>query len=167
MTCERVWEVHRILEEEIFAYTQINMHHGKMQVWNRGVPRGVEALTRAAQQVTRGAIVWRGDARLPEAQQGEKILGIPVGQPGFVRAFFGTEVGGTRFAVRADSSREGSTISMVDLANFSQGVWDLSAFRVRSGAHWASLADCLRMVRQRHPSVADTTTRGLEDGAEH
>ena len=46
-----------------------------------------------------------------------KILGIRVGQPGFVRAFFGTEVGGTRFAVRADSSRGGSTISMVDLGH--------------------------------------------------
>ena len=38
--------------------------------------------TRAPQEVIRGA-VWRGDARLFEAQQGVKILGIPVGQPGF------------------------------------------------------------------------------------
>ena len=74
----------------------------------------MEALTRAAQEVKRGAIVWRGDARLPEAQQGVKILGIPVGQPGFVRAFLEQKSGGTRFAVRADSSHRGPTISMVD-----------------------------------------------------
>ena len=57
VTCapERVWEVHRILEEEIFAHTQIKMHYGKTQVWNRGgvTPRGVEALTRAAGGETR------------------------------------------------------------------------------------------------------------------
>ena len=36
VTCaaERVWEVHRILEEEIFAHTHIKMHYGKTQVWN-------------------------------------------------------------------------------------------------------------------------------------
>ena len=71
---------------------------GKTQVWNRGgvTPTGVEVLTRAAQQVKRGAIVWRGDAILLEAQQGLKILGIPVGQPGFVRRFLEErEVGGT------------------------------------------------------------------------
>ena len=41
----------------------------------------------------------------------------------------------------------------------------MSDSRVRSGAHWASWADCLRMVRQRHPSVADTMIRGLDTSA--
>ena len=41
-----------------------------------------------------------------------------------------------------------------------------SAARVRSGARWASWADCLRMVRQRHPIVADTMIEGLGTGAE-
>ena len=35
------------------------------------------------------------------------------------------------------------------------------AFRSREGAHWASWADCLPMVRERHPTVADTTVQGL------
>ena len=33
------------------------------------------------------AIVWRGDASLPLEQQGVKILGVPVGQPDYVRHF--------------------------------------------------------------------------------
>ena len=223
VTCapERVWEVHRILEEEIFAHTQIKMHYGKTQVWNRGgvTPRGVEALTRAAQEVKRGAIVWRGDARLPEAQQGVKILGIPVGQPGFVRTFLeqkseehvllfewipamedpqsawlilvmcaATRANFWLRGVQPDLTESFAEthdthvweclrqiLKIPDMGHsqaiaslpFSQGRLGLvSATRVRSGAHWASWADCLRMVRQRHPSVADTMIRGLEDGAE-
>ena len=50
---------------------------------------------------------------------------------------------------------------------FSQGGLGLvSASGIRSGAHWASSADCLRMVRQRHPSVAETMIQGLADGTE-
>ena len=37
-----------------------------------------------------------------------------------------------------------------------------SAVRGRASAQWASWADCLRMVRKRHPSVADTMVLGLE-----
>ena len=223
VTCapERVWEVHRILEEEIFAHTQIKMHYGKTQVWNRGqvTPRGVEALTRAAQQVKRGAIVWRGDTRLPEAQQGVKILGIPVGQPGFVMAFLeqksqehallferipavddpqsawlilvmcaatranfwlrGVQPDLTESFAETHDARvweclrqilkipdRGHSRAIASLPFPQGGLGLVSASRVRSGAHWASWADCLRMVRQRHPSVADTMIRGLDDGAE-
>ena len=47
---ERVLDVYKILEEEIFAHTHIRMHHGKTQVWNSGsvIPQGVETLTRVA-----------------------------------------------------------------------------------------------------------------------
>ena len=41
-----------------------------------------------------------------------------------------------------------------------------SAVRVRTGAHWASWADCLRMVRQRHLIVADTMNEGLGTSVE-
>ena len=86
---ERVLGVHRILEAEIFTHTQIRLHHGKTQVWNRGgvTPVGVEFLTRAAQAIRPEAFVCRGDSTLAEAEQEVKILGIPVGQPGFVRRF--------------------------------------------------------------------------------
>ena len=75
---ERVLEVHRILEAEILTHTQVRL------VWNRGgvTPVGVELLTRAAQAIRPEAIVWRGNSTLDEAEQGVKILGIPVGQPG-------------------------------------------------------------------------------------
>ena len=97
---ERVLEVHHILEAEIFTHTQIGLHHGKTPVWNRGVtPVGVEFLTRAAQAIRPEAIVWRGDSTLAEAEQGVKILGIPVGQPGFVRRVFGEEVRRTEILV--------------------------------------------------------------------
>ena len=59
---ERLLGVHRILEAEIFTHTQIRLHQGKKQVWNRGgvTPVGVEFLTRAAQAIRPEAIVWRG-----------------------------------------------------------------------------------------------------------
>ena len=36
-----------------------------------------------------------------------------------------------------------------------------AAFISREGAHWASWADCLPMVRERHTTVADTMVQGL------
>ena len=86
---ERVLDVYKILEGEIFAHTHIRMHHGKTQVWNRGsvIPHGVETSTRVAQLTRPGAVVWRGDYGLPPSQQGIKILGISVGQPEYVRQF--------------------------------------------------------------------------------
>ena len=47
-------------------------------------------------------------------------------------------------------------------------VWRLgltSARRTRRAAHWASWADCLRMVRQRHPDVAELMVTHLQHGA--
>ena len=49
------------------------------------MPNGIEELTRAARMLKPGAIVWKGDANLPVSQQGLKVLGIPIGQPAFVR----------------------------------------------------------------------------------
>ena len=79
---QRVLDIYKILGKEIFAHTPIRMHHGKTQVWNRVsvIPQERETLTRVA-ELTRGAVVWRGDDGLPFSEQGIKILGIPVGQP--------------------------------------------------------------------------------------
>ena len=59
------------------------------QVWNRGgvVPVGIEQLTRLARRVKPDAVVWRGDTDLPLSQQGIRVLGVPIGQPEFVRHF--------------------------------------------------------------------------------
>ena len=85
----RVFEVHRISEEELQNHAQISLQHGKTQVWNRaGVPpHGIDILTRVARRVNPEAIVWRGHASLPRGQQGVKILGVPDGQPEFVHNF--------------------------------------------------------------------------------
>ena len=40
-----------------------------------------------------------------------------------------------------------------------------SAVRVRPAAHWASWADSLRMIRQRHPLIARLITAGLEENS--
>ena len=78
----------KILGEE-FAPTRISGCNGKTQVWNRGsvIFQGMETLTNLAQLTRPGAVVWRGDDGLPPSQQGIKILGIPVGQPEYVRQF--------------------------------------------------------------------------------
>ena len=38
------------------------------------------------------------------------------------------------------------------------------ARRVELAAHWASRADCLEMVRARHPDIADAMVTALQDG---
>ena len=85
---ERVVEIFKILEEEMLAHSQIQLHFGKTQVWNRAgvAPPGINSLTRSARVVKPDFIVWRGDASLPLEQQGVKILGVPVG-PEYVRHF--------------------------------------------------------------------------------
>ena len=42
-----VLEVHRVLQEELWAHARIRIHHGKTQLWNRGgsQPAGVAELT--------------------------------------------------------------------------------------------------------------------------
>ena len=221
VTCapERVLDVYKILEEEIFAHTHIRMHHGKTQVWNRGsvIPQGVETLTRVAQLTRPGAVVWKGDDGLPLSQQGIKILGIPVGQPEYVRQFLEEKADEHRtlfqripmvedpqaawlllfmcastranfwlrgvqpewtsiFAETHDANvweclRQilnchggGSAQVTASLPFFQGGLGLTSAVRIREGAHWASWADCLKMVRQRHPAVADTMVSGLAEG---
>ena len=47
----------------------------------------MEVLTRAARLVKPDAVVWKGDPQLPPPQQGLKVLGVPIGQPEYVREF--------------------------------------------------------------------------------
>ena len=48
------------------------------------------------------------------------------------------------------------------LALSAGGLGLASAVRVRPAAHWASWADSLRMIRQRHPLIARLIIAGLE-----
>ena len=79
----RVDVAHVIVEEELWSHARIHL-----QVWNSGIePSGVEAMTRAAQAVKLGGVVWRGNPMLPATQQGLKVLGIPIGHEAFVQRF--------------------------------------------------------------------------------
>ena len=51
------------------------------------VPSGIEELTRMARRVKPEAVVWRGDPELPLSRQGMRVLGVPIGQPEFVRDY--------------------------------------------------------------------------------
>ena len=53
---------------------------------------------------------------------------------------------------------------VASLALSAGGLGLTSARRTRTAAHWASWADCLRMVRQRHPDVAELMITHLQHG---
>ena len=85
----RVDVAHVVVEEELWSHARIHLHHRKTQVWSKGSTElsGVEAMTRAAQAVKNGTVVWRGNPMLPTTQQGLKVLGIPIGHEAFVQRF--------------------------------------------------------------------------------
>ena len=86
---DRVMEAHTVVAEELWSHARIQVQIGKTQVWNRGgiEPAGMEDLTRVARLVKPDAIVWKGDPQLLPLQQGLKVLGVPIGQPEFIREF--------------------------------------------------------------------------------
>ena len=85
---DRVGEIHSILQRELFRHAHISIHLGKTKMWNRSgdEPETCARLQAAAAVVDQSAVVWRGDHTLPVSSQGVKILGSPVGHPGYVSA---------------------------------------------------------------------------------
>ena len=77
-----------VLAAELWTHAQIQVHHGKTQVWNRAgeEPAGIEELTARARVVDLDAVVWRGDTRLDPTMRGLKVLGPQIGSDEFVRA---------------------------------------------------------------------------------
>ena len=65
---ERVADIYRILEEELWNHACIRINAGKTQVWNRGgiLPAQVDTL---------GESAWRGGGETPVQRRGVKILG--------------------------------------------------------------------------------------------
>ena len=59
-----------------------------------------------------------------------------------------------------NASTAAHTLSTLSLSAGGLGL--ASAVRVRPAAHWSSWADSLRMVRQRHPAIAERMVVGLE-----
>ena len=84
---ERAVAIHGVLREELWAHAGTRIHNGKTKLWNRsGVrPPGSEALEEEARHVDPRAVVWRGDAALPQASRGIEVLGAPLGTPELVR----------------------------------------------------------------------------------
>ena len=218
-TPARVEDVHKIMKDELWAHARIRVHQGKTQVWNRGGtrPTGVDALTRAAQAVRPGALVWKGDLDLPADRQGLRVLRAPIGSPeyeleaksteravlldripavtdvqtawllllfcGVIRANFCLRTVRPQLAQQFAEAHDENVwqclrrvISTTDEADrtkwgatlpFSLGGLGLgSAVRIREAAHWASWADSLEMIRNRHPTVAASILRGLTDSPE-
>ena len=84
----RVCDIHRLLEESLWAESGIRVHEGKTQLWNAigESPPGHERLQRAAVLADPAAVVWRGSEDLPSHRRGIKVLGTPLGHQDYVRA---------------------------------------------------------------------------------
>ena len=64
----------------LYERARISLNHAKTRVWNAAAvePPGLADISTAD--------VWRGNAQLPEAEQGITVLGAPLGGNAFVRA---------------------------------------------------------------------------------
>ena len=82
----RVEQVQSIVSDELNNRAHIEVHHGK--VWNRSgvLPSGIEVdkSREGGEARCRGL---EGGSNLPPIQQGLKVLGVPLGQPAYVREF--------------------------------------------------------------------------------
>ena len=147
-----------------------------------------------------------GGSNLPPTQQGLKVLGVPLGQPAYIREFLEnksreqtvlferiqwvndpqaawfllmmcalTRANFWLWAVRPELIEALATRQRVELfahhlghprtpassqvlsslALSAGGLGLESAHRVRVAAHWGSWADCILMVRRRHPALAE------------
>ena len=84
---DRVCDIHRLLEESLWAESGIRVHEGKTHLWNAigESPPGHERLQRTAVLADPAAVVWRGSEDLPSHRCGIKVLGTPLGHQDFVR----------------------------------------------------------------------------------
>ena len=85
---ERSCEIHGILRAALWNHSRIQLHAGKLQMWNRAgiVPRGHDALLAAAQIVDPTAQIWFGDHDAPAPERGIRVLGTPLGERAYVEA---------------------------------------------------------------------------------
>ena len=66
----------------LYERARISLNHAKTRVWNAAAvePPGLADIS--------AADVWRGNAQLPEAEQGITVLGAPLGGNAFVRLLY-------------------------------------------------------------------------------
>ena len=126
---------------------------------------------------------------MPAAQQGVVILGVPIGSPDFVRQQLEDKSAEQDLLFQRIPLLEDTQACWLLLlmcaatrANFwlravcpehtesfaarhDDHVWGglslMSAVRSRVAAHWSSWADCIHMIKQRHPEVAETLIMGI------
>ena len=92
------------------------------------------------------AQVWRG-SDLPHAGAGDDSVGVSFGSCGLRDCAIGDHRQETPSCVAGDSQREGCAVRRAE--------------RSRVAAHWASWADTLPMIQERHPAVAELIVGSL------
>ena len=77
---DRIQPLFQAASRCLYERARISLNHARTRVWNAAAvePPGLADIT--------AADVWRGNAQLPEAEQGITVLGAPLGGNAFVRA---------------------------------------------------------------------------------
>ncbi len=69
----------------LWAHARIKIHHGKIQLWNRGGserPPGLQSSPLL--RLEHDAVVWKSDPEMPLSQNGLRVLGAPIGHPLYI-----------------------------------------------------------------------------------
>ena len=159
---DRVGDLHNSAERELWGRARIRIHSGKTHVWNRSgrKPPACDELQRRAEMLDEEARVWTG-SEIPSIQH---LVGVPSGSRGF-------RVAKTHDArvwqclcdiLKIPEDCVGNLHKEAATVPLSLGGLGLrSAVRTSVPAHWASWADVLPMIRDRHPVVATTIVNAL------
>ena len=77
---DRAVDIFAIVRRELADRAGVSLNLAKCCVWNRAGarPAGIEGLS---------GVKWCGDAQLPEAERGLKVLGSPLGTEAYVQEF--------------------------------------------------------------------------------
>ena len=123
---DRVGPIFKHLQEALDQYARIQVHLGKTQVWNRGghYPPACQQMQEAAARADPQARVWRGEG--PPAQQGVRVLGIPIGHEEFVQA-----------ELRATTVKHQTLVERIPLVQDLQSAWLLLLFCANTRATYS------------------------------
>ena len=182
---DRVGDIHAVLQEELYCHARISVHLGKTKVWNSGgeEPEACAMLQVAARNVDPTTTVWRHKAfilhKLAEKTAAHSVqaawlllLFCAAAKANFLLRTVKPELT-LDYAAHHDNrcwqclcrilcAPDKPNAKMIALVPLSEGGLGLhSAVLTRSAAHWASWADCMHMIRNRHPSICRSILTGL------
>ena len=179
---DRTSDAHAALGEHLHTKAGICLHHGKTKIWNAQgeKPKRIDVLELEARRAQPEAVVWRGDPDLPESKQGLRVLGVPVGHPYYILSQLEQKADEHEELLRRIPAIQDvqsawllpfpepnywfktvqlqinmvgpKVVSNASLPVTLGGVGLGSALRIREASFWASWADCLERVTERHPS---------------